>query len=103
VVNGPPGGIELKQEGDHEILSIPGDLDPERGLEIEEHIWEKLHFAQHLRSQRLGEFTVGLDLKRSESLAVTQLLVFYHALTARASVALGGTGTRERERIAADP
>ncbi len=103
VANGPPGGIESRQEGDREILFIPGDLDIERGVEIEEHIWEKLHFAQHLRSQRLGEFTVGLDLKRSESLAVTQLLIFYHALTTRACVALGGTGTRERVGIAADP
>lgn len=101
VINAGSDGLELKRDGDREILCIPGELDPERGAEIEEHIWEKLHFAQHLRSQRLGEFTVGTDLMRSESLAVTQLLIFYHALTARASVALGGSGTRER--IAAEP
>jgi phosphoribulokinase len=101
VSNGPPGGIELRQEGDRKILCVPGELDSERGAEIEEHIWEKLHFAQHLRSQRLGEFTIGSDLKRSESLAVTQLLIFYHALSARACVALGGAGTREQEKAVA--
>jgi len=103
VANGPPGGLELRQEGDRKILFVPGDLDSKRGLEVEGFLWEKLHFAQHLRSERLGEFTVGADLERSESLAVTQLLIFYHALTARASVALGGCGTRERESIAAVP
>jgi phosphoribulokinase len=81
---------------------VPGQLERERGAEIEEHIWEKLHFAQHLRSQRLGEFTIGTELMRSESLAVTQLLIFYHVLTARASVALGGAGTREHQETAAE-
>jgi phosphoribulokinase len=103
VVNGESAGLELKQEGEQEILVVPGELDPERGAEIEECIWEKLHFAQHLRSQRLGEFTVGSDLKRSESLAVTQLIIFYHALTVSASVALGGSGTREQQAVTADP
>ncbi len=103
VINGGSEGLEIRQEGDREVLFIPGELDHERGEELEEHIWKSLHFAQHLRSGRLGEFTVGTDLKRSEALALTQLLIFYHALTARASVALGGAGTREREKVAADP
>ena len=94
IIDGDSGGIALREEEDRTVLSVPGELDPDRGAEIEEHIWEKLHFAQHLRSGRLGEFTVGNDLLRSESLALTQLLIFYHALTARASVALGGPGTR---------
>jgi phosphoribulokinase len=104
VINGDSDGLELRREGEREVLIVPGELEPERGAEIEEYIWGKLHFAQHLRSNRLGEFTIGTDLKRSESLAVTQLLVFYHALTARASVALGGAGTRElKQKIATDP
>lgn len=103
VIDGVSDSLELREEGDRSVLCVPGDLDRERGVEIEEHIWERLHFAQHLRSGRLGEFTIGTELMRSEALAVTQLLIFYHALTARASVALGGTGTREQETVAADP
>ena len=57
-------------------------------------IWAGLHFASHLRSERLGEFTIGTDLHRSESLALIQLLILYHLLTARAAVALGGDGAR---------
>ena len=75
-------------------MLIPGDLERERAAELEETIWDRLHFASHLRSHRLGEFTVGTELHRSESLALVQLLILYHLLTARAAIALGGTGTR---------
>jgi phosphoribulokinase len=87
-------GITL-EEGDRErLVRIPGDIDPDRAAELEEGIWDRLHFAPHLRSQRLGEFTIGIDLHRSESLALVQLLILYHVATARAAVALGGEGTR---------
>jgi phosphoribulokinase len=75
-------------------MRIPGDIDRERAAELEEAIWDRLHFATHLRSQRLGEFTVGTELHRSESLALVQLLILYHVVTARAAIALGGSGTR---------
>jgi hypothetical protein len=45
-----------------------------------------------LRTERLGEFTSGTDLKRSECLAVIQMLVLYHLFTATASVATRGVG-----------
>jgi phosphoribulokinase len=66
--------------------------------EIEEAIWERMHFASHLRSERLGEFTVGTELHRSESLALVQLLVLYHLVTAKAAVALGSDNAREPVR-----
>lgn len=99
VVNGKAGGLELKCEGEKQILFVPGDLEPTRAKEIEEYIWERLHFARHLRSNRLGEFTTGTaELLRSESLAITQLIILYHAITSRASIALGGKGTRSQPR-----
>ena len=57
-----------------------------------------MHFATHLRARRLKEFTIGTELHRSESLALVQLLILYHLVTARAAVALGGNGTRGLER-----
>jgi phosphoribulokinase len=87
-------GITLFERGDDRHLRIPGDIERERAAELEEAIWDRLHFATHLRSQRLGEFTVGTELHRSESLAIVQLLILYHVVTARAAIALGGTGTR---------
>jgi hypothetical protein len=80
-----------------DVVRIPGDIEPARAAEIEEAIWDRLHFATHLRSQRLGEFTIGTDLHRSESLALVQLLILYHLVTGRAAVALGA---QELERIA---
>lgn len=76
------------------MLRIPGRLDAERAGAIEQAIWEKMQFASHLRTQRLGEFTVGTDLHRSASLALVQLLILYHMVNARAAVALGGEGVR---------
>ena len=76
---------------------MPGRLTPARALELEERIWEHMHFASHLRSERLGEFTLGTDLHRSDSLAIVQLLVLYHLVTARARVALGGPEATTRD------
>lgn len=88
------GGVSMSERGDEVHLTIPGDLDPLRAAAIEEAIWERMHFASHLRSERLGGFTIGTDLHRSESLALTQLIILYHLFTATASVALGGEGAR---------
>jgi len=71
------------------LLRIPGDLDPEHALALEESVWERMSFARHLRTGRLGEFTVGTDLLRSDSLALVQLLILYQAVTARAALAAG--------------
>ena len=93
-------GIRISERDGELHLFIPGSFDGERAHAIEEMIWAELHFASHLRSERLGEFTIGTDLHRSESLALIQLLVLYHLFTATASVALGGTGTRAAEPVA---
>jgi phosphoribulokinase len=97
-VNGEPDGLRLVEGTRDRILRIPGRMDPDHAAAIEEAIWERMHFATHLRARRLGEFTVGTDLHRSESLALVQLLILYHLVTARAAVALGGNGTRSLER-----
>ena len=70
------------------------DFDREPREEIEEAIWERMHFASHLRTERLGEFTIGTELHRSESLALVQLLILYHLVTAKASLALGAERAR---------
>jgi phosphoribulokinase len=90
-------GITIDERGLERRIRIPGDIEAERAAEIEEAIWDRLHFATHLRSQRLGEYTTGMDLHRSESLALVQLLILYHLVTGRAAVALG---RRELERVA---
>jgi phosphoribulokinase len=87
-------GITMVERGSEVVVNIAGDIDVEQAHEIEEMVWELLHFASHLRSDRLGQFTIGNDLLRSESLALVQLLILYHLVTAKASVALGGEAPR---------
>jgi phosphoribulokinase len=92
-VGGEEGPVLIERPGEQE-LHVPGRIRPERAQEIEEAIWERMHFARHLRQQRLGEFTIGTELHRSDSLALVQLLILYHVVTARAVVALGGGSAR---------
>jgi phosphoribulokinase len=93
VVSGGDGVILLEREGGLE-LQIPGTIDPTHAEEIEEAIWNRMQFASHLRPKRVGEFTVGTDLHRSDSLGLVQLLILYHLVTARAVVSLGGKSAR---------
>jgi phosphoribulokinase len=81
------------------LLRIPGDLDPDHAAELEEAVWQRMSFASHLRIRRLGEFTVGTDLHRSDSLALVQLLILYHVVTARAALAIGGSPPRADPRF----
>jgi phosphoribulokinase len=90
--------ISLLKRGAESSLWIPGTISPARSAAIEEAVWDRMHFASHLRTERLGEFTVGTNLSRSESLAITQLLVLYQLVTARAAVALGAEDARADRR-----
>jgi phosphoribulokinase len=93
---GGSDGIELDQKTNEWRLFIPGNVDRKRGAAIEEAIWDRMHFASHLRTERLGEFTIGDDVHRSESLAIVQVLILYHLVTAKAAVAVGGDEATSR-------
>jgi phosphoribulokinase len=94
LIDGNEGGMHLIEADTELRLFIPGAIEAEAANEVEEAIWDRMHFASHLRSERLGEFTIGTELHRSHSLAIVQVLILYHLVTARAAVALGGEGSR---------
>jgi len=94
VIDDVGSGITIEEHGDERRLSIPAELDPDEAAAIEEAVWQRMDFASHLRTERLGEFTVATELRRSETLALVQLLILYHLVTAKAAVALGGEGAR---------
>ena len=87
-------GITMNEHESEVVVNIAGDIEHDQAAEIEEMLWERLHFASHLRSERLGQFTIGNELQRSASLALVQLLILYHLVTAKAAIALGGEGPR---------
>ena len=103
VGDGSAGDLTLTEQPGEQELCIPGTITPERAAELEEAIWDRMHFASHLRKQRLGEFTIGSDLYRSDPLALTQLLLLYHLVTARAVIALGGQSARSTGQYTPEP
>jgi phosphoribulokinase len=96
IIDEQKDGITLEERGEVRCLYVPGDVDRDRGAAIEEAIWQKMQFASHLRTERLGEFTVGDEVHRSESLAIVQVLILYHLVTAKAAVAVSGDETSSR-------
>jgi phosphoribulokinase len=80
------------------VLRIPGDIVAAHAAELEEAIWARMSFANHLRVRRLGEFTIGTDLYRSDSLALVQLLILYHLMWGRIDQATGTPAAREPAR-----
>ncbi len=95
-------GLSCVEKPGCQELYVPGRIEPERASQIEELIWVRMHFAKHLRQQRLGEFTVGTELHRSDSLGLVQLLILYHLVTARAVISLGGDSARDFDLSALD-
>jgi phosphoribulokinase len=103
VSDGADDDLTLIERSGEQELRIPGTISAGRAVELEEVIWDRMHFASHLRQQRLGEFTVGSDLHRAEALALAQLLVLYQLVTARAVIALGGESARPKGDYSSEP
>ena len=68
-------GITIEEGDSERHLNIAGAIEPAQAAEIEKAIWDRLHFASHLRSERLG-------------------VILYHVVTAKAADAVGGAGPR---------
>ena len=87
---GPDGhGPTLVRREHESVLRIPGHTHPELAAELEDAVWQRMQYASHLRVQRLGEFTVGTELRHSESLALVQALLLYHLVSTRAAISAG--------------
>jgi phosphoribulokinase len=102
VIGDVEDGLTCVDKPGFQELYVPGKIRPERAAQIEEVIWSRMRFARHLRQQRLGEFTIGTELHRSDSLGLVQLLILYHLVTARAVVSLGRGSARDFDLSALD-
>jgi phosphoribulokinase len=66
-----------------DILEIDGNISHQKACELEDCIWAHMEHASHLRPDRLsvlGRFYVGNMLRQSDPLALTQLIILYHAV-----------------------
>jgi phosphoribulokinase len=69
-----------------DVLEIKGCLSDAATQAIEDRMWDHMPSARHLRSDRLGLFHDGTAERRSNSLAVTQLVLTYYLVKASALV-----------------
>jgi phosphoribulokinase len=65
-----------------DFLEIDGHVSPEEAQELEEMIWNHLPEARHLRADEIGVYADRSDVRHSDPLALTQLLISYHMLRA---------------------
>ncbi len=69
----------------HDVLDIDGNISHQKACELEDCIWAHMENASHLRPDRLsqlGLFHVGKMLCQSDPLALTQLIILYHVVSA---------------------
>jgi len=83
------GNASLKLERGVEgtdVLEIKGCISDAATQAIEDRMWDHMPSARHLRSDRVGVFHDGAAERRSNSLAVTQLVLTYYLVKASALV-----------------
>jgi len=69
-----------------DCLEISGTISDEATQAVERRMWTHMPTARHLRSDRLGVFADGAVERRSNPLAVTQLVLTYYLVKAMALV-----------------
>ncbi|HVB24988.1 MAG TPA: phosphoribulokinase [Ktedonobacteraceae bacterium] len=68
-----------------DILDIDGNISHQKACELEDCIWAHMENVSHLRPDllsQLGLFHVGNMLRQSDPLALTQLIILYHVVSA---------------------
>ncbi|MGH7538068.1 MAG: phosphoribulokinase [Gemmatimonadales bacterium] len=78
-----------------DVLEIGGGISDAATQAIENRMWDHMPTARHLRSDRVGAFQDGAVVRRSNPLAVTQLVLTYYLVKASALVV-------KQERLRAD-
>jgi phosphoribulokinase len=77
---------EIYRGAMRDVLEIDGTITHQKARELEDRIWFHMQEASHLRPdhlQDLGRFYVGNVQRQSDPLALTQLIILYHIMSAR--------------------
>jgi phosphoribulokinase len=80
-----------------DFLEVDGNVSRERAAELEYQIWKHLPDLRPLRADQFGEYVDRGEIRHSDPLALTQLLITYHLLRAYS----GEAGRRFARPIAA--
>ena len=65
-----------------DFLEVDGNVSREHAAELEETIWRHLPDLRPLRADQFGDYNYGTEVRHSDPLALTQLLITYHLLRA---------------------
>jgi len=85
--NGDGARLKVQRGADGvDLLEISGKLSDTATEAIENRMWDHMAAARHLRSDRLGVFQDGSVERRSNTLAVTQLVLTYYLVKTSALV-----------------
>ena len=78
---------------EYDVLEIDGNIAHQKAREVEDRIWEHIAELGHVCPARLGllgHFYAGEILCQSDPLAITQLIVLYHAMSKMREMASEG-------------
>jgi phosphoribulokinase len=65
-----------------DFLRVDGNVSREHAAELENTIWKHLPDLRPLRADQFGDYNYGSEVRHSDPLALTQLLITYHLLRA---------------------
>jgi phosphoribulokinase len=84
--SGQAAGIRLELGRDYgrpvEFLEVDGSVSREQTAQLEDAIWKHLPDLRPLRADQFGDYNYGTEVRHSDPLALTQLLITYHLLRA---------------------
>jgi len=79
-------GVRLELGRDNgrpvDFLEVDGNVSREHAAELEDTIWKHLPDLRPLQADQFGEYSYGTEVRHSDPLALTQLLITYHLLRA---------------------
>jgi phosphoribulokinase len=76
--------LELGRDGGRPVdfLGVDGNVSREHAAELEDTIWSHLPDLRPLHADQFGDYNYGSEVRHSDPLALTQLLITYHLLRA---------------------
>jgi phosphoribulokinase len=63
-----------------DFLEVDGNVNREHAAELEAAIWKRLPNLRPLGADQFGDYSDGMEMRHSDPLALTQLLITYHLL-----------------------
>jgi phosphoribulokinase len=65
-----------------DFLEVDGNVSREHAAELEDTVWKHLPDLRPLQADQFGDYNYGTEVRHSDPLALTQLLITYHLLRA---------------------